>query len=70
MTERLGDGKRLVEARVHPIAILAAEKTYESGHGVRGQNTWTPVGAIVDALDEAFYATFKTVEPSGARTLG
>lgn len=69
VVERLGDGKRLAEARVHPIAVLAAAKTYAAGHGVRGQHTWTPVGAIVDALDEAFYATFQHVEPSRTRTL-
>jgi 60 kDa SS-A/Ro ribonucleoprotein len=59
----------LAKARIHPIAVLAAMKTYAAGRGVRGQYTWTPVAAIVDALDDAFYATFKHVEPSGARTL-
>jgi 60 kDa SS-A/Ro ribonucleoprotein len=69
VTERLRDGKRLGDARIHPIAVLAALKTYAAGRGVRGQHSWTPVTAIVDALDDAFYATFKHVEPSGARTL-
>jgi 60 kDa SS-A/Ro ribonucleoprotein len=69
VVERLGDGEKLAEARVHPIAVLAALKTYAAGHGVRGQHSWTPVAAVVDALDEAFYATFAQVEPSGARTL-
>jgi 60 kDa SS-A/Ro ribonucleoprotein len=69
VVERLGDGKKLAEARIHPIAVLAALKTYAAGHGARGQHSWTPVGAIVDALDEAFYATFRHVAPSGTRTL-
>src|SRR5262249_34020411 len=51
------------------IAVLAALKTYAAGHGARGQHAWTPVAAIVDALDEAFYATFRHVEPSRTRTL-
>jgi 60 kDa SS-A/Ro ribonucleoprotein len=66
---RLGDAGRLHKARVHPIAVLAAMLTYKSGHGARGGATWTPVGKIVDALDAAFYATFKAVEPSGKRML-
>ncbi|MGZ4409737.1 MAG: TROVE domain-containing protein [Gaiellaceae bacterium] len=65
----LRDAEKLAKARIHPIAVLAAMKTYAAGRGVRGQHTWTPVAAIVDALDDAFYATFKLVEPSGARTL-
>jgi 60 kDa SS-A/Ro ribonucleoprotein len=69
VVERLGDGKKLADARIHPIAILAALKTYAAGHGARGQHAWTPVGSIVDALDGAFYATFRHVEPSGTRTL-
>ena len=66
---RLGDAARIVKARVHPIALLAAQKTYQAGHGARGQHTWTPVGQVVDALDDAFYAAFKAVEPAGKRTL-
>ncbi len=69
VAERLGHGKKLADARIHPIAVLAAMQTYASGHGARGQHEWKPVQAIVDALDEAFYATFRHVEPSGKRTL-
>jgi 60 kDa SS-A/Ro ribonucleoprotein len=67
--ERLHDTTRLTKARVHPIAILSALETYRSGRGVRGNATWTPVQAIVEALDDAFYLAFRTVEPSGARIL-
>ena len=66
---RLGDAARLQKARVHPIALLAALTTYQSGHGARGGGTWAPVAAVVDALDGAFYHAFKAVEPSGKRTL-
>jgi 60 kDa SS-A/Ro ribonucleoprotein len=67
--EQLGDAERLRRSRVHPIAVLAALRTYASGRGVRGRNTWAPVAAIVDALDAAFYATFGNVEASGVRML-
>ena len=66
---QLSDAARLTKARVHPIAVLSALKTYASGRGVRGQATWTPVPAITDALDSAFYAAFGAVEASGKRHL-
>lgn len=64
---QLIDPERLQRARVHPLAVLTALKTYAAGHG-RGSE-WQPVTAIVDALDEAFYAAFAAVEPAGKRTL-
>ncbi len=67
--EQLTDGERLRRARVHPIAVLSALRTYESGRGVRGEGTWTPVRQIVDALDAAFYAAFAGVDPAGTRLL-
>lgn len=69
VVERLADKERLRRARVHPIAVLAALKTYESGHGGRGQHTWQPVAQVVDALDAAFYASFGNVEPTNKRLL-
>lgn len=66
---RLGDAGRLRRARVHPIQVLAALKTYIAGHGPRSKQTWTPVPQVVDALDGAFYATFGTVPATGKRWL-
>ena len=66
---RLGDGERLRRARVHPIAVLAALKTYAAGRGLRGKHTWTPVPQVVDALDKAFYAAFGNVPTTGKRWL-
>jgi 60 kDa SS-A/Ro ribonucleoprotein len=69
IVDRLRDQQRLVKARVHPVAVLAALATYKSGHGGRGQSTWNPVAKIVDALDAAFYASFGAVDPAGKRML-
>ena len=66
---QLGDAERIRRARVHPIALLAALRTYASGRGVRGKHAWNPVREIVDALDAAFYAAFGNVEPAGKRLL-
>lgn len=65
----LNDEERLQKARLHPIAVLSALKTYQSGHGVRSQHTWTPVTQITDALNDAFYKTFKFVTPANKRFL-
>ena len=69
VTACLADTKALQSARVHPIQILAALRTYQSGGGYRSNNTWSPVQQVVDALDGAFYKTFKNVEPTGKNTL-
>jgi 60 kDa SS-A/Ro ribonucleoprotein len=69
VTEVLGDPARLRKARVHPMAVLIALRTYASGRGLRGRHTWEPVQKIVDALDAAFYSAFANVEPTGRRLL-
>jgi 60 kDa SS-A/Ro ribonucleoprotein len=66
---QLGDRERIRKARVHPIALLAALRTYAAGRGVRGRHTWTPVPHLVDALDAAFYTAFENVEATGKRFL-
>jgi 60 kDa SS-A/Ro ribonucleoprotein len=67
--EQLADADRIRKARIHPIAVLAALRTYAAGRGARGRHTWTPVAQIVDALDAAFYLAFGNVEPTGKRLL-
>ena len=67
--DRLSRAEGLHKARVHPLALLVACKTYAQGHGDKGKLTWKPRQKIVDALDAAFYLSFKTLTPTGARTL-
>ncbi|MFO0589143.1 MAG: TROVE domain-containing protein [Polyangiaceae bacterium] len=74
VVSRLTDKDRLARARIHPIAVLSALKVYEQGHGERAARranalSWTPVREIVDALNEAFYLAFKSVEPTGKKHL-
>lgn len=69
VVERLSDAAALRKSRVHPMAVLIALKTYSQGRGMRGENTWTPVPAVVDALNDAFYAAFQNVEPTGKRII-
>jgi 60 kDa SS-A/Ro ribonucleoprotein len=65
---RLTDAVALRRARVHPVRVLLALRTYALGRNPSGQ-TWTPSGPVVDALDAAFYAAFGAVEPTGKRLL-
>ncbi len=65
----LGDVERLKKGRVHPLQLLVALNTYNTGHGVKGKLTWEPVQQIADALDGAFYNAFQTIEPTGLRWL-
>lgn len=66
---QLTDPGRLRAARVHPVNVLVAQRTYASGRSARGAGEWTPTQAVADALDAAFYAAFGAVEQSGRRTL-
>jgi 60 kDa SS-A/Ro ribonucleoprotein len=67
VNHRLSDEVKLHKARIHPITVLSALKTYAQGHGERGNNTWKPVASITDALDRAFYLSFGNVQPTGKR---
>ncbi|MGW7682719.1 TROVE domain-containing protein [Kribbella sp. NPDC054772] len=69
VADQLADATRLRKARVHPVNVLVAQRTYSSGHGVRGGGQWTPSQPIVDALDAAFYLAYDAVEPTGKRML-
>ncbi|MEJ2229061.1 MAG: TROVE domain-containing protein [Alphaproteobacteria bacterium] len=69
VTSALGDVERIRKARVHPLALLLALKTYAQGHGDKGALTWTPVPQVIDALNAAFYTAFANVEATGRRIL-
>jgi 60 kDa SS-A/Ro ribonucleoprotein len=69
VVRQITDGERLRKARVHPVNVLVAARTYASGMSARGQSAWQPVAQVVDALDAAFYTAFGSVEPAHKRTL-
>ena len=66
---RLSDREAIRRARVHPVTVLAALKTYAQGRGMRGQGVWAPVPQVVDALDGAFYLAFDNVSSTGKRIM-
>lgn len=66
---QIQDAARLKKGRVHPISVLIALRTYQSGKGDKGKLTWAPQSALVDALDAAVYAAYGAVESTGKRRL-
>lgn len=66
--DKLNDEDYIKRSRLHPLGVLNAVATYQSGEGQRGV-TWIPVNQIIDALDGAFYKAFDNVEPTGKRRL-
>lgn len=55
------------KSRIHPISILLAAKTYESGHGFRGKLSWNTSPDVIDALGKAFHLSFDNVLITGKR---
>ena len=67
LAERLTDRDGLRKARIHPLQILAALPTYQSGTGARGKGEWTVCPSVVSALDKAFYLCFENIVPAEKR---
>lgn len=62
----LNNKEHLRKGRIHPIDVLKALKTYESGGRLgRSKKTWTPVPRIVDILETAVELSFDAIEPTG-----
>lgn len=69
VVDRLTDRDFLGKGRIHPIQVLIAQRTYASGHSLKGSSEWVPSPLVVDALETTFDLAFASVEPSGKRTL-
>lgn len=69
VVNQLTDTQKIAKSRVHPMNVLTAHRTYAQGTGYRGGNSWQPMPQVVDALEFAFYESFKNVEPTNKRFL-
>jgi 60 kDa SS-A/Ro ribonucleoprotein len=67
IADRLRDERALKKARIHPLSVLAAAGIYGQGRGDKGSLTWKPDTRLIKALDDAFFASFQTIEPTGKR---
>jgi 60 kDa SS-A/Ro ribonucleoprotein len=62
----LTNKQSLRKGRIHPIDILKALKTYQSGGRLgKSQKTWQPLPRIVDILEKALELSFVTQQPTG-----
>ena len=62
----LNNQEYLRKGRIHPIDVLKALKTYQSGGTLgRSKKTWNPVNRIVDILEKAVELSFDVVQPTG-----
>jgi len=66
---RLKDADEIRRSRMHPYHFLVAQVTYAQGHGMKAKGEWTPVPAIVDALNDAFVLAHQNVTPTGKNVL-
>lgn len=69
VAQTLCNSNALKNARIHPLSVLMAQRTYAAGKGIKGSLTWNPVPQVIDALNEAFYLSFKNVKPTDQRIM-
>lgn len=69
VVSKLTNPEYIKRSRVHPLNVLTAALTYGNGRGVKGGQEWTPVPAVIDALNETFRLAFANVEPANKRTM-
>jgi 60 kDa SS-A/Ro ribonucleoprotein len=69
IVSRLLDAEDVRRSRIHPMAVLLAERTYVAGRGFKGSLSWDPSTKVVEALQRTFKLAFRNVEPAGKRTL-
>jgi len=69
IVKRLLDADDIRRSRIHPMAVLLAERTYVAGKGFKGSLSWAPSTKVVEALQRTFKLAFRNVESAGKRTL-
>jgi 60 kDa SS-A/Ro ribonucleoprotein len=64
--EVLNSKEYLRKGRIHPIDILKALKTYQSGGSIgMSKKTWAVLPRVVDILEKALELSFDALEPTG-----
>lgn len=78
---RLADSDRIAKSRIHPISFLNASVIFEEGSVdrkssgydwgsyVSRKKNWETNSKVATALNDAFYESFKNVEPANKSTL-
>lgn len=66
---QLHNEEAIRKARIHPIDVIKAKFTYQTGRGLRSDAIWIPVHSVVANLEDAFYLSFGNVVPTNKRIL-
>lgn len=76
---QLTNGALIEQTRLHPINYLNASVVYQTGQMKRVRTPygdseervrdWTVESVILDALNDGFHKSFKSIEPAGKRTM-
>ena len=65
----LTNAEAIERSGTHPMQFLIAARQYSLGRGARGNLSWTPNQKVLDALDDAYYASFGNVPVTGGNVL-
>jgi 60 kDa SS-A/Ro ribonucleoprotein len=77
VAERISNQEIIHKGRVHPVQFLNALLNYPVGMPRQLENAWPPIEGdkwpvapnVVQALNDGFQNSFKTIKPSGKNTL-
>lgn len=69
ITDKLLNRDALLRARIHPFNLLNALAVYRTGQGYRGSLTWNTNSNVKDAIEEAMYLCFQSVQPTNKRIM-
>lgn len=66
---KLTDEIAISKSRIHPLNILNAMMIYANECGMRGSLRWEVSATVIEALEDAFYKSFKYVEATNKRIM-
>jgi 60 kDa SS-A/Ro ribonucleoprotein len=69
IVEKLTNKELVLKAGLHPLNVVKSILTYSSGHGNKGNKTWTPNQQILDALDTTFKYSVESLTSTGKKIL-
>lgn len=69
IVSKLRNEELIKKANLHPVFVLNATKTYSSGRGFRGGDSWSVNQKIVDALYDTYELATKYTDSTGKNIL-
>jgi 60 kDa SS-A/Ro ribonucleoprotein len=69
VVSKIADRDELKKQKVHPFQLLLALNMYTKGEAMRGDGKWKVNDNVKCALNDAFYASFENVVPTGKNFL-